>query len=109
MLEKLTNAFSDKMFRECHIVGTKGELIGYGAKLKMKIFGGKSKTVFSGVMDMGGHVEGDIRLIAGFVKLINGELKNLADLTTIDATVISHDIALAAEESRKNDGGTITL
>ncbi len=103
------NAFSDKMFRECHIVGTKGELIGYGAKLKMKIFGGKSKTVFSGIMDMGGHVEGDIRLISGFVKLINGELKDLSDLTTIDATVISHNIALAAEESRKNGGATVTL
>ena len=39
------NAFSDKMFRECHIIGTKGELIGYGTKLKMNIFGGKSKTI----------------------------------------------------------------
>lgn len=103
------NAFSDKMFRESHIVGTKGELIGYGAKLKMRIFGSEARTVFSGVFDMGGHVEGDIRLISGFVKLINGELKNLSDLTTIDATVISHDIALAAEESRKNGGVMITL
>ena len=58
------NGFSDKMFRECHIVGTKGELIGYGTKLKMNIF---------------------------------------------DATVISHDIALAAEESRKNGGATVLL
>lgn len=103
------NAFSEKMFRECHIVGTKGELIGYGEKLQMNIFGKKSVPVFTGSVGVGGHVEGDIRLIAGFVKLLCGENDDLTDITTIDATVISHDIALAAEESRKNGGKVILL
>lgn len=103
------NGFSDKMFRECHIVGTKGELIGYGTKLRMNIFGGKSKVIHTGSPGVGGHVEGDIRLVAGFVKLINGESANLSDITTIDATVISHDIALAAEKSRKNGGIPVSL
>ncbi len=103
------NGLSDKMFRECHIVGNKGELIGYGAKLELKVFGSRPKTLFSGIFDVGGHVEGDIRLVSGFVKLINGELTDLKDITTIDATVISHDIALAAEESRKNGGKLIEL
>ena len=103
------NAFSEKMFRECHIVGTKGELIGYGTKLHMNIFGKKSVPVITGSVGVGGHVEGDIRLIAGFVKLLCGENDDLTDITTIDATVISHDIALAAEESRKNGGRVITL
>lgn len=103
------NGFSDKMFRECHIVGTKGELIGYGTKLRMNIFGGKSTTVHTGSPGVGGHVEGDIRLVAGFIKLINGETADLSDITTIDATVISHDIALAAEKSRKNGGIPVSL
>lgn len=103
------NAFSEKMFRECHIVGTKGELIGYGAKLHMNIFGKKSVPVFTGTVGVGGHIEGDIRIIANFVKLLCGETDDLTDVTTIDATVISHDIALAAEESRKNGGKLITL
>ena len=103
------NAFSDKMFRESHIVGTKGELIGYGTKLKMNIFGSKSKTVSFGPISMGGHVEGDIRLVSGFIKLICDEKYDLKDVTTIDATVISHDIALAAEKSRKNGGVLINL
>ena len=103
------NAFSDKMFRECHIVGTKGELIGYGTKLKMRIFGSKAKTISFGPVALGGHVEGDIRLISGFVKLICGEKTDLKNITTIDATVISHDIALAAEESRKNGGVLINF
>lgn len=103
------NGFSQKMFRECHIVGTKGELVGYGTKLKMHIFGKKSVPVFTGSIGVGGHVEGDIRLISGFVKLLCGENKDFTDITTIDATVISHDIALAAEESRKNAGKTVML
>jgi predicted dehydrogenase len=103
------NGFSDKMFRECHIVGTKGELIGYGTKLKMRIFGSRPKTISFGPVSLGGHVEGDIRLISGFVKLICGEKTDLKNITTIDATVISHDIALAAEESRKNGGILVNL
>lgn len=103
------NAFSEKMFRECHIVGTKGELIGYGTKLHMNIFGEKSAPVFTGSAPVSGHIEGDIRLISGFVKLLCGQNKDLTDITTIDATVISHDIALAAEESRKNSGKLVLL
>ena len=98
------NGFSNKMFRECHIIGTKGELVGYGAKLKLHIFGGRSRKIHTGTIDLAGHVEGDIRLIAGFVKILCGEITDLTDITTIDATVISHNIILAAEESRKNGG-----
>lgn len=103
------NGLSDKMFRECHIVGTKGELIGYGTKLEMRIFGGKSGKVFTGSPAVSGHVEGDIRLISGFVKLLCGESDDLTDITTIEATVESHNIALAAEISRKNGGEFISL
>ncbi len=103
------NAFSDKMFRESHIVGTKGELIGYGAKLKMCIFGERPRNIFTGTLNVGGHIEGDIRIVSGFVKLLCGETKDLKDITTVDATVISHDIALAAEISRKNNGELVLL
>ncbi len=103
------NGFSQKMFRECHIVGTKGELIGYGTKLKMNIFGGKSSSVWTGSPAVSGHVEGDIRLINGFIKIICGERSDLKNVTTIDATVVSHDIALAAEVSRKNGGERVMM
>ena len=103
------NGFSDKMFRECHIMGTKGELVGYGTKLKMHIFGGKTTTVHTFSPNVGGHVEGDIRLVSGFVKILCGERADLTDITTIEATVTSHNIALAAEESRKNGGKVVWL
>ena len=103
------NAFSKKMFRECHITGTKGELVGYGTKLKLHIFGGKTKTVHTFSPNVGGHIEGDLRLIDGFVKLLCGETADLTDITTIEATIASHDIALAAEESRKHGGAPVFL
>ena len=75
----------------------------------MKIFGGKSTVIYKGNPAAQGHGEGDLRLIAGFVKLLCGENSDLTDITTIDATVISHDIALAAEKSRKNGGEVVKL
>lgn len=103
------NGFSDKMFRESHIVGTKGELIGYNTKLKMNIFGERPRTIHTGSPGMTGHVEGDILIVSNFIKIICGEKTDLSDITTIDATVISHDIALAAEKSRKNGGAPVVL
>ncbi|MBR5826353.1 MAG: Gfo/Idh/MocA family oxidoreductase [Clostridia bacterium] len=102
-------AFSDKMFRQSHIVGTKGELICYGAKLEMRIFGGEHHSVFTGSPGFTGHVEGDIRTVSNFIKIICGEKTDLKDVTTIEATVASHDMALAAEESRKNGGIPVLL
>ena len=103
------NAFSDRMFRECHIVGTKGELIGYGTKLTLRVFGGRPERIRTFSPNIGGHVEGDVRLIARFVKILCGETADLTDVTTIHATVASHDIALAAERSRKNGGAPVLL
>ena len=102
-------AFSDKMFRQSHIVGTKGELIGYGTKLEMRIFGGEHYSVFTGSPGFTGHVEGDIRTVSNFIKIVCGEKTDLKNVTTIEATVASHDIALAAEESRKNGGAVVLL
>ena len=103
------NGFSNKMFRESHIIGTKGELYGSGTKLKMHIFGGRTTNVNTGALKVSGHVEGDMRIVSGFVKLVCGETTDLTDITTIDATMISHNIALAAEESRKNGGKAVVL
>ncbi|HOD01984.1 MAG: putative 4,5-dihydroxyphthalate dehydrogenase [Firmicutes bacterium ADurb.Bin300] len=95
------NAFSNKMFRQLHIIGTKGELIGYGTSLKLAVFGKPTKKVRIKGLKVGGHIEGDMRLIKSFVKLVNGEKVNDSDLTTIEATLPSHEIAKRAEESRK--------
>lgn len=100
----LMNAFSNKMFRECHIIGTKGELIGYGNSLKLAVFGQPTRKIRIKGIKFGGHIEGDLRLIKSFVRLVNGEALNENDLTTIEATLPSHEIAKRAEESRKANG-----
>lgn len=100
----LMNAFSNKMFRECHIIGTKGELIGYGSSLKLAVFGQPTRKIRVNGIKFGGHIEGDMRLIKSFVRLVNGEPLNDEDLTTIEATLPSHEIAKRAEQSRKAGG-----
>lgn len=102
------NAFSRKMHRETHIMGTKGELIGYDKKLSMCEFGKRVKKVrIGGGVQLSGHIEGDIRIVNSFVKLLTGEIKDLKDITTIENTIPSHEIASMAEISRKNEGEVI--
>ena len=50
-----------------------------------------------------------MRLISSFIKIICGEKTDLKDVTTIEATVASHDMALAAEKSRKSGGAVVEL
>lgn len=99
------NAFSNSMMRESHISGTKGELIAYDKKLKLKIFGGKGRTLNRGSF-ISGHIEGDYRTIIAFCKLLNGNLSDslMQDVTYISDTITSHQIVLAAEQSRLNGG-----
>jgi len=100
------SAFTDKMFRKTHITCTKGEIIGQDneSKITVNIFGRGGKKVRTKIIRFSGHVEGDFRLITSFIKLINGALKNKEDVTFIDATIPSHRIIMAAEESRHHGG-----
>ena len=69
-------------------------------------FTGKDRTR---VINFSGHIEDDFRLITSFIKLINGTLENKEDVTFIDATIPSHKIIMAAEESRHNGGMPVDL
>ncbi len=104
-------AFTDKMFRKTHITCTKGEIIGQDnkAKITVNMFGSGGKKVRTKLIAAGGHVEGDMRLITAFVKLMNGKLANTDDVTFIDATVASHKIIAAAEQSRHSGGEQAVL
>ena len=100
------SAFTDKMFRKTHITCTKGEIIGQDneSKITVNIFGKGGKKVRTKIISFSGHVEGDFRLITSFIKLMNGTLENKEDVTFIDATIPSHKIIMAAEQSRHNGG-----
>lgn len=105
------SAFTDKMFRKTHITCAKGEIIGQDneSKITVNIFGKGGKKVRTKVISFSGHVEGDFRLITSFIKLVNGTLENKEDVTFIDATIPSHRIIMAAEESRHNGGVPVEI
>lgn len=100
---KLTmTAFGEKCERETRIVGTKGEIIAKKGKVKRQIYGGKRKTVHHGIFDLPGHVDGDMRTVLAFGKLVLGTLTEDKHFTYIKDTVASHQMAHLAEISRKD-------
>ncbi len=95
-------AFGERCERETRVVGTKGELICRKAKITLEQYGLKKKVLLRDHFSMLGHVEGDIRTIHNFASLLTtGEPKN-RDVTYIDTTIVSHQMAHDAEISRKN-------
>ena len=59
--------------------------------------------------DVSGHGGGDSRLLREFIDLARGEIGVSGTMTSIDRSVESHLVALAAEESRKNGGCAVEL
>jgi len=59
--------------------------------------------------DFSGHGGGDSRLVREFIALVRGEIGVSGTLTSIERSVESHLVALAAEESRLNGGKVIDL
>ena len=57
--------------------------------------------------EFAGHGGGDSRMMEYLCKVISSGEGNA--LTSVDASVESHVMALAAEESRKHEGASITL
>ena len=102
------NAFSQKEYREWHIIGTKGELLCNRHKMTMNIFG-KKKKKFGSVLAMPGHGKGDMGLSLRFLKVLAGKQEDTRDITYINRTLPSHAIVAAAEVSRKNDGERILM
>jgi predicted dehydrogenase len=59
--------------------------------------------------DFSGHGGGDTRLVREFLELMRGEIGISGTLTSIERSVESHLVALAAEESRREHGKAIAL
>ena len=60
--------------------------------------------------DFSGHAGGDNRLVKAFLDYITGEPGDMADtITSVERSMESHYMALAAEESRLNGGKVISL
>ena len=104
-------AFNKRMYRETHFMGTKGDIRcnDLDGKIHIKVFRGKSKNIRTRWLPIPGHSGGDNGLVRDFILKMNGKETIQKDLSTMDVTLHSHRMALAAEQSRLNKGKVIEL
>ena len=105
--------FTKNTRRTIRVMGTLGELEGDCVEgiIKVKVFGREQDEVIDVSKLLVGHVGhagGDTRLVDNIIDILrSGDLQN--NLTSIDASVHSHVMAMAAEESRLNHGKSVSI
>ena len=105
-------AFTKECARNMRIMGTSGEIWADMEEniIKVMPFRGETQVIDVRTLtnDFSGHAGGDTRMIGDLLHLLRDGERSSA-LTSIDRSVESHVVALAAEESRKNGGRVIEL
>ena len=105
-------AFTEKGGRTIKVMGTLGDMYGDMSDNMVHIrpFGKEEKIVDVKTLsdNIKGHGGGDRGILESFISLLEG---NDADpsITTLETSVESHLIALAAEKSRKNGGKPVDV
>ena len=97
--------------RDIRFFGTEGELVlceAEGTITLKKYFGENTVWKLTDLTDdLEGHGGGDHRMIDSIYEIMTNESEDLT--TSIDKSVESHYMALAAEESRVNGGQLVEL
>lgn len=98
------DAFSDKIYRDIKVHGTKAELFGIMEQnlLEIRPFGGKVRRIkIDTSKAIGGHGGGD----AGIMEELYNEYNGLPTecITHIDVSIESHRMAFAAEKARETE------
>ena len=106
-------AFTDTGSRYSKFMGTKGEIIADMSQNTIKItpFGKKTETIDVSKLatDFSGHAGGDNRMVEEFLDMIIEGKKPSDKITSVAHSVESHYCALAAEQSRLEDGKVVYL
>ncbi len=103
--------------RDLRVLGTRGMIEGNMDKgtINVRVFNGLGDTddelidVFKLAEDFSGHGGGDKRLVCDLFEIVAGEKDAGAALTSIDKSVESHVMAMAAEQSRLEGGRLINI
>lgn len=105
-------AFTTAGSRTLTIMGTKGDIRADMSANTIRVcaFGGEPEVidVTKLAADFSGHGGGDKQLISQFIDIVGGKEPD-SRVTTLEASVESHLVALAAEESRKSAGRVIEI
>ena len=104
-------AFSQKIYRDLKIHGTKAELVGVveDNSIEIRYFNGEVEkiTVDISEANIGGHMGGDYFMLNSLHKAMNGEVAE--GITYLDVSIESHLMSFAAEESRLDKGSSIKI
>lgn len=108
------SAFTEKCYRNLKVTGSLGEIEGDTLKnlLYIREFGKPEEVIDIAALEKNlddGHGGGDERMIDELLNLFGEEKEPSGALTSIEQSVESHYVALAAEESRLHSGRSITL
>lgn len=103
--------FTQKVYRDIKIFGTKAELYGHmeDSYIEIRPFGGEVQKIHVDISEatIGGHSGSDYFMMEQLYNELNGvESKGI---TYLDVSIESHLMSFAAEESRLNGGETVKL
>ena len=105
--------FTADCSRYSNLMGTKGQIIAdMGANtIEVTPFGKDAELIDVSRMaeDFSGHGGGDRGLVSAFLDLVTGEQSEDDTISSVERSLESHYIALAAEESRRNGGAVIRM
>lgn len=105
-------AFTTAGSRTLTIMGTEGDIRADMSENTIRVcrFGGVPEVIDVNLIadDFSGHGGGDKQLVAQFIDIVGGKEPD-SRVTTLEASVESHLVALAAEESRRNGGKSIEI
>ncbi|RKJ39423.1 gfo/Idh/MocA family oxidoreductase [Acutalibacter sp. 1XD8-33] len=105
-------AFTENCYRYFKAMGTKGEIEAdmKSNTIRLRVFGqGEEVLDLNTTKDLKGHGGGDSGIIADFLDMLIDGAPPTERTTTLESSMESHYIALAAEESRLNGGERIDL
>lgn len=106
-------AFTESCYRYFKAMGTKGEIEAdmLSNRIHLRVFGQPEEIidVTKLASDLKGHGGGDSGIIRDFLDLLSGESVPSDRTTTLENSMQSHFMALAAEESRLQGGKCVDL
>ena len=104
-------AFSQTIYRDIKIHGTKAELVGNmeNNSIEIRYFTGEVEKIdvdVSGI-SVGAHMGGDFYMLNSLFRSLNGE--KVEGITYLDVSIESHLMSFAAEQSRLNGGKAVKI